>query len=76
MGKHHSKEFINRAVQLCAESHRPIAAVARDIGVEYATLLLWMKKAGKTKGRAVAAAAAAAGTAPITPITLPAEAKP
>ena len=53
MGKHQSSEFINRAVRLCMESTRPVAEVARDLGVNRATLQLWMKKAGKTKRRAI-----------------------
>ena len=49
--KQYSPEFVKRAVNLCAESDRPIAEVARDLGVEYATLYGWMTKAGKTKRR-------------------------
>jgi transposase len=42
---------VDRAVRLCDESNRPITEVARDLGLEYATLYGWMKKAGKTKRR-------------------------
>jgi transposase len=49
--KQYRREFVARAVKLCDESDRPIAEVARDLGVEYATLYGWMKKAGKTKRR-------------------------
>jgi transposase len=31
------------------QSDRPVAEVARDLDVEYATLYGWMKKAGKTR---------------------------
>jgi transposase len=49
--KQYTRVYINRAVRLCDESRRPITEVARDLGVEYATLYGWMKKAGKTKRR-------------------------
>lgn len=49
--KQYAPEFVTRAVRLCDESNRPIAEVARDLAVEYATLYGWMKKAGKTKRR-------------------------
>jgi transposase len=54
MGKRvnqYTRAYAARAVRLCEESNRPIAEVARDLGVEYATLYGWMKKAGKTKRR-------------------------
>ena len=60
--KQYSKEFVTRSVEMTFESGRPIAAVARDLDVEYATLYGWMKKAGKTKVRIDAAAAAAPPT--------------
>ena len=47
----YTRAYVDRAVRLCDESNRPIAEVARDLGVEYATLYGWMKKAGKTKRR-------------------------
>ncbi len=49
--KLYTREFVARAVRLCDDSNRPIAEVARDLGVEYATLYGWMKKAGKTNKR-------------------------
>jgi transposase len=49
--KQYTREFVSRAVRLCDESTRPVTEVARDLGVEYATLYGWMKKAGKTKRR-------------------------
>jgi transposase len=54
--KWYAKEFVTRAVRLCDESDQPIAQVARDLGVECATLYGWMKKAGKTKRQKDAAA--------------------
>lgn len=49
--KLYTRDFVARAVRLCDDSNRPIAEVARDLGVEYATLYGWMKKAGKTNKR-------------------------
>jgi transposase len=49
--KQYTRAYVDRAVRLCDESNRPISEVARDLGVEYATLYGWMKKAGKTKRR-------------------------
>lgn len=63
----YAKEFVTRAVKLCDESDKPIAEVARDLGVECATLYGWMKKAGKTKRQkdeASSAARAAVGDSP------------
>jgi transposase len=57
--KQYSKDFVTRSVDLTLQSGRPIAEVARDLDVEYATLYGWMKKAGKTQVRLNAAAAAA-----------------
>ena len=45
--KKYTVEFKARAVRLCEESGRPIAEVARDLGIKYQTLYEWMKKAGK-----------------------------
>jgi transposase len=47
--KSYTREFMDRSVRLCDESKRPIAEVARDLGVQYGTLYAWMKNAGKTK---------------------------
>ena len=68
--KQYTSEFVRRAVRLCDESPRPIAEVARDLGVQYATLYDWMRKAGKTKKRVDGPPAAAA---PQTPEALRAE---
>src|ERR1700690_2679269 len=50
--KRYSREFAKRAIRLCEEhADRPLSEVARDLGVGYATLYSWMKRAGKTKRR-------------------------
>ena len=54
----YTQAFIERAVRHCEESNRPVAEVARDLGVQYATLYGWMTKAGKTKRRVGPPAAA------------------
>lgn len=46
--KQYSAAFRAQAVRLCEASEKPIADVARELDVEYATLYGWMKKAGKT----------------------------
>lgn len=46
--KQYPREFVVRAVRLAEESPRPIAEVARDLGVVYGTLYDWMKRAGRT----------------------------
>lgn len=56
--KRYTSEFVTRAVRLCDDSSRPVSEVARDLGVEYATLYGWMKKAGKTNRRQSAMAQA------------------
>ena len=63
--KQYTREFIARAVELCDRSNRPIAEVARELSVEYATLYGWMTKAGKTKRREPAPP-----TRPATPPTV------
>ncbi len=48
--KHYTREFVNRAIRLCEEhAERPYSEIARDLGIGYATLYSWMKRAGKTK---------------------------
>lgn len=47
--KQYTAAYVARAVKLCDESNRPVAEVARDLGVQYGTLYGWMKKAGKTR---------------------------
>jgi transposase len=65
--KQYSAEFVTRAVEFAERSPHPVADVARDLGVEYATLYGWMKKAGRTRKRVDAARRAAA--APAAPET-------
>jgi transposase len=65
--KAYTKTYVARAVRLCDESNRPISEVARDLGVEYATLYGWMKKAGRTRKRLDAATPAV--PAPVAPQT-------
>jgi len=61
----YAKEFIARAVKLCDEANQPVSAVARDLGVDCATLYSWMKKAGKTKRqKATSAADTSVGQSP------------
>lgn len=52
MAKRYTPEFRARAIQFCEDSDRPIAEVARELGVAYQTLYQWMLKAGKAGGRA------------------------
>ena len=37
-------EFRERAVRLARESERPIAAVARDLGIHHETLRVWVRQ--------------------------------
>jgi len=55
--RNYSREFVTRAVDLAAQSDRPIAETARDLGIQYGTLYDWMRKAGKTQKKLDAAAA-------------------
>jgi transposase len=71
--KWYAKEFVARAVRLCDESPKPIAQVARDLGVECATLYGWMKKAGKTKRREAEPPSLSPGEAAQTPEAMRAE---
>lgn len=70
--KRYTREFVARAVELCDDSNRPVAEVARDLGVQYGTLYGWMKKAGKTK-RLDGPPEAAQGSTPKTPEAMQAE---
>lgn len=70
--KQYTSTFVARAVRLCDESNRPVAEVARDLGVQYGTLYGWMKKAGKTKRQEAGPPAAAQGSTP-TPEAMQAE---
>jgi transposase len=40
----YSPEFRERSVRLARESERPIAAVARDLGIHHETLRLWVRQ--------------------------------
>jgi transposase len=70
--KQYTPDYVARAVRLCDSSNRPLSEVARDLGVEYATLYGWMKKAGKTNRRQSVPDAIQA-TAPPTPAAMEAE---
>ena len=71
--KQYSRDFAARAVKLCDESGRPVSEVARDLGVEYATLYGWMKKAGKTKRKRSGIPVLIPGGPPETPEAMRAE---
>jgi transposase len=62
--RNYSREFVARAVELAAQSDRPVAETARDLGVQYGTLYDWMRKAGKTQKKLDAAAAPPAAKQP------------
>jgi transposase len=68
----YTREYVARAVKLCEDSNRPVAEVARDLGVQYGTLYGWMKRAGKTKRRQVGPPLSSA-TTPQTPEAMQAE---
>jgi transposase len=40
----YSPEFRERAVRVARESDRPIAAVARDLGIHHETLRVWVRQ--------------------------------
>jgi transposase len=40
----YSPEFRERSVRVARESERPIAAVARDLGIHHETLRLWVRQ--------------------------------
>ena len=40
----YSPEFRERAVRVARESERPIAAVARDLGIHHETLRVWVRQ--------------------------------
>ena len=42
-----SKAFREEAVRQALESRRPLTTLARDLGVKYSTLRLWVKQAGE-----------------------------
>jgi transposase len=40
----YSPEFRERSVRIARESERPIAAVARDLGIHHETLRVWVRQ--------------------------------
>ncbi len=44
-----SKEFREEAIRQAREQRRPLSAVARDLGVKYSTLRLWVRQAEKAE---------------------------
>ncbi len=40
----YSLEFRQRSVRIARESERPIAAVARDLGIHHETLRVWVRR--------------------------------
>jgi transposase len=40
----YSAEFRERSVRIARESERPIAAVARDLGIHHETLRVWVRQ--------------------------------
>jgi transposase len=45
-----SKEFREEAIRQAREERRPLTALARDLGVKYSTLRLWVKQAEEADG--------------------------
>jgi len=45
-----SKEFREEAIRQAREERRPLTALARDLGVKYSTLRLWVKQAEDMAG--------------------------
>ena len=41
----YSKEFRDEAIRQAREERRPLTALARDLGVKYSTLRLWVTQA-------------------------------
>jgi len=63
--KQYPTAFVSRAIRLCEENtDQPLSVVARDLGVEYATLYSWMKRAGKIKRRDAPLPASSAAQTP------------
>ncbi len=44
------KEFREEAIRQAREERRPLIALARDLGVKYSTLRLWVKEAKAAEG--------------------------
>ena len=49
--KKYPADFRAKAVRLAEESNKPLAQVARDLGVAYQTLYDWVSKTRKAKAR-------------------------
>jgi len=47
-----SKEFREEAIRQARDERRPLTALARDLGVKYSTLRLWVKQAAAEGERA------------------------
>jgi len=45
----HSKAFREEAIRQVRESREPLTKLARDLGVNYGTLRLWVKQASEAK---------------------------
>ena len=45
-----SKEFRDEAIRQALEERRPLTQLARDLGVKYSTLRLWVKQAEEAAG--------------------------
>ena len=45
-----SKEFREEAIRQAREERQPLTALARDLGVKYSTLRLWVKQAEEADG--------------------------
>ena len=71
--KQYTPDYVARAVRLCESSNRPLSEVARDLGIEYATLYGWMKKAGKTNRRISGPPGTIQTASPSTPAAMEAE---
>ena len=44
-----SKEFREEAIRQAREERRPLTALARDLGVKYSTLRLWVKQTAEAE---------------------------
>lgn len=47
--KQYTKEFKESAIRLAIESRQPIAQTARELGIQKATLYIWMRKNSQAK---------------------------
>ena len=71
--KLYTADYVARAIRLCESSNRPLSEVSRDLGIEYATLYGWMKKAGKTNRRISDPSGTIQTAIPTTPAAMEAE---